>query len=367
MVYLGMDVERVSELAKQLHHRVSALKSAGASTGVIVERLRTHWDGPEAADFLGEWHQRYRPAVQSAVDHLSVLARSLDEHVEAQRKVSNTSGSGPEVCHVSESNPTPTKEKIIFFDVPTGFTDHSVTVDSIPTGDGDFTLEAVQQGKLGDCYLISALGTIARDNPQFIRDHVRHNADGTWTVTLYKNGFPTEVTVDNKFSKDAATGPQGEPSFVTIYEKAVAVYTGDSYQDIWGGTGAHAMELITGGKAIWTPSSGHLDDVAADLVKGPVTVGTIKEPGLSGVAGNHEYMVDTVESRFNPDTGRDELMIHVVNPWRSSAEKGPTLGDMWLTEKQYWDNFNTRSVVDRTSYEGGWHGDTDLRSPSTIA
>ena len=44
------------------------------------------------------------------------------------------------------------------------------------------------QGELGDCYLISSLGTIADSSPAAIQNMFIDNGDGTWTVRFYDNG-----------------------------------------------------------------------------------------------------------------------------------------------------------------------------------
>ena len=38
---------------------------------------------------------------------------------------------------------------------------------------------------LGDCYLISALGTLADSNPAAIQNMIINNGDGTYTVRFY--------------------------------------------------------------------------------------------------------------------------------------------------------------------------------------
>jgi len=37
----------------------------------------------------------------------------------------------------------------------------------------------IQQGSLGDCFFLAAVGAIAKSNPQFIHDIIHDNGDGT--------------------------------------------------------------------------------------------------------------------------------------------------------------------------------------------
>jgi len=54
--------------------------------------------------------------------------------------------------------------------------------------------EAVVQGSVGDCYLMCAMASLANCNPQAIKDMIRDNHDGTYTVRL--PGAPSEpITV----------------------------------------------------------------------------------------------------------------------------------------------------------------------------
>ncbi len=47
------------------------------------------------------------------------------------------------------------------------------------------------QGELGDCYLISALGTLADSNPAAIKNMIINNGDGTYTVRFYTGYYGT--------------------------------------------------------------------------------------------------------------------------------------------------------------------------------
>ncbi len=55
----------------------------------------------------------------------------------------------------------------------------------------------INQGGLGDCYLLSALASVAEHNPQKIRDCMRDNGDGTVTVRFYQQNTD-EITGKNK-------------------------------------------------------------------------------------------------------------------------------------------------------------------------
>src|SRR5262249_12393092 len=54
----------------------------------------------------------------------------------------------------------------------------------------------VRQGELSDCYFLAALGELAQDRPQAIKDMFTDNGDGTFTVRFFNGTTPEYVTVD---------------------------------------------------------------------------------------------------------------------------------------------------------------------------
>ena len=137
---------------------------------------------------------------------------------------------------------------------------HVFVDDSGAPGQGGVSPNDVDQGQLGDCYYLSALGALAAQQPDVIRNMIRANADGTYTVTFHDDAgkaVDVRVTSDLPYSKDgrmpfaqpgdAATDGQPE-LWVPILEKAYAQYKG-GYDEIGdGGLIKDAMQTITGVK-----------------------------------------------------------------------------------------------------------------------
>ncbi|HVY60543.1 MAG TPA: C2 family cysteine protease [Planctomycetota bacterium] len=111
------------------------------------------------------------------------------------------------------------------------------------------TFEDVRQGAIGDCYFPATFAAIAEMKPDAIKDMIKQNPDGTFTVRFYKNGNksqPQNVTVDG----DLYTRYSGTPLYGTtfgndnstknlemwfpIIEKAYAAWKG-SYDKIGNG------------------------------------------------------------------------------------------------------------------------------------
>jgi hypothetical protein len=177
------------------------------------------------------------------------------------------------------------------------------------------------------------------------------NPDGTWTVKLYKDGEPVYIQVEPSVPENSVKDADGDDNWLSVYEKAAAEYFGGDYEDIDGGWPDDAFEAITGQKSNDLGES-NLDDIRDSLSDGPVSVTTEGEDSFwwwqndvddKGIVPNHAYIVDTVENHVNPDTGDEEQMIHLLNPWGPNGgyhDGEQMYGDVWLTEDEYKDNFD---------------------------
>jgi hypothetical protein len=60
----------------------------------------------------------------------------------------------------------------------------------------------VNQGNLGDCYLLASLAGTAYRTPSTIQNMFTDNGDGTFTVRFLRNGVANYVTVDRLLTND---------------------------------------------------------------------------------------------------------------------------------------------------------------------
>ncbi len=139
----------------------------------------------------------------------------------------------------------------------------------------------VDQGSLGDCYLIAAMGAVAASNPDIIRDMIDYDAStGQYTVTfqeLQRNGRfkPHSEVVDNYLPtrrggrnrtayalSDSAFDADNQALWPAIIEKAYAQWQGGYHVLDEGGSSARAMQLFTGVRSV-RESMPSADDVAA--------------------------------------------------------------------------------------------------------
>ena len=189
----------------------------------------------------------------------------------------------------------------------------------------------VNQGQLGDCYFVAALAALAKQSPETLRQRVKDNGNGTYTVTFAEGG---DVVVDGRFpmkngqvqfaGKGDETPAEGAELWVMLIEKAWAKLKG-GYEDIRGSkvrmSSTDAMQAITG-KETRTLRPGSMGEdelftVLADAeAKGwPVTLGVknVSDPNevravkATGLVPNHAFAVMKVD--------RPGKTLSVYNPW----------------------------------------------------
>ena len=238
-------------------------------------------------------------------------------------------------------------------DDPTGHGDHDPLDGPVDLSDDAFDLSQVEQGQIGDCWFLASAAAVGANDPDFIRDHIRYNPDGSYTVTLYDDGEPVDVRVEASTIDDGVTGPNGEPTWISIYEKAAASQMGGDYDDIDGDQISRGLEMITGRD---TDSDGDrgLDDIRDDLDSGRVLVVSTESDTESGwnpfdeavdadnVVPNHAYVIESVTERDG------ETIVRLVNPW------GPDGGELdgkfkdgvlELTEDEFHENFDDTTSI----------------------
>ena len=189
----------------------------------------------------------------------------------------------------------------------------------------------INQGQLGDCFLLSSFGEEALFHPSAITNMIQNNGNGTETVTLYtakSGGLPTfsttsfkatTVTINNTFStlsvnngaNQDVVGNQKE-IWPQVLEKAVATLDGGYNAIANGGYAALAMEELTGHVAN-SMSTANLTLAtlqsyvsAGDLI----TMDTSSSGGLpDGLVSDHCYMFERLNGSGASTT------VTLGNPW----------------------------------------------------
>jgi hypothetical protein len=237
----------------------------------------------------------------------------------------------------------------------------------------------INQGDLGDCYFLAALGSVTQTDPKFIQNHIQQNPNGSYTVTFYRNGQPVPVTVTGDLPYSAKTnsypyanpGSQTDPEtgattdakWAAIYEKAYAQFRGGYDVAGQGVAGFRivddsALADITGNQTQdsdlhpFFSSGPTISDIQSQLNNGyAITAQTNKvqtwpwqqEPTYEDstavgkqIVTEHQYMVLSTNPNGSPPT------ITLQNPWGQGSAAPETVV---LTQDQFDEYFASTTAV----------------------
>lgn len=124
-------------------------------------------------------------------------------------------------------------------------------------------VDDITQGHTSDCYFLAALGAVAHKNPDLVRDMVRRNDNGTYTVTFHERGSwdakasTFEVTVLPEFPGGLRDEPAQDDDrfYMQIIEKAWAQH-GEGYDKVGDSRPGIPLEFITGHESSYSSVSG---------------------------------------------------------------------------------------------------------------
>ena len=184
------------------------------------------------------------------------------------------------------------------------------------------SINDINQGGLGDCFLLAAIGELTLDRPAAITNMISANADGTETVTLYEKSdgsfVPTQINVDNTFP-DNSVNCYGQGVFdgqqeiwAQVLEKALATLSGGYDVIDQGGWPMFVMEELTGQAAEGiSPASLSVQNLLGYMAAGDlIAFDTPASDSLAyDLVGDHAYMF---ESLITVD---GQAMIQLGNPW----------------------------------------------------
>ena len=229
-------------------------------------------------------------------------------------------------------------------------------------GESGPSINDINQGYLGDCYLLAALAEVAFQDPTAIESMITNNGDNTYGVRFYVNGSARYVTVDNQLADGGAIFNTGADDWASIVEEAYAEVqmqgniTGNgpsnanSFSTIGnGGYPEYTLEEITGATAItdfdasgssWKEvvynsslsvtgstrglgSSTVASTIESDLALGDDAVLSSYSNATNG-SGMTTLVADHALSIYGYDTSTG--MLEIRNPWGTES-----VGQYWET------------------------------------
>jgi hypothetical protein len=205
----------------------------------------------------------------------------------------------------------------------------------------------VIQGQIGDCYFLSVLSSVAKLDPNKIRQSILDMGDGTYLVQFSKGGSNVFVHVDGELpvlpggELDYADLGAGGSVWVAIMEKAYAVFHGPtaSYASIDGGWMDEVYSALGD-----LPKSNYGGAGAAaliSLIAGEVSLGesvtygtNLVSDGAPLIAG-HAYTVDAIVT----DSHGAATGLRLRNPWGTdgAGNDGDNDGYVTITAQQAYD------------------------------
>ncbi|WKX70244.1 C2 family cysteine protease [Streptomyces sp. XD-27] len=214
---------------------------------------------------------------------------------------------------------------------------------SDPLFNGEPSADDINQNQFGDCWYVASLAAVAQKDPQFIKEGIKENANGTVSVRIWdEDGNHRWVTM----TPDLPTDTNGDPigtygngsTWSAYYEKAFALsYTDEKGETGYGGiegddpkesapylTGNEGDDITKNGGFLWLEEKEdkNLESLKEAFDAGhPVTVSTPDDESLEkdvpkewgrSYSSNHAYYV-----RGFTDDGK----IILGNPWGVSDYK----------------------------------------------
>lgn len=192
----------------------------------------------------------------------------------------------------------------------------------------------VNQHAIGDCSFCAVMASLAYLYPEYLKEIIKDNGDGTFTVQLYDPaGREVNVCVKATFLCDGngtlaqVTGKNNVPSWATVLEKAVMKYqTIYRVDNLWGIGSEHVAPIITGdGRSfayypnqLWNSELKLIADWSVD--EGMLGVGGFTTPNLK--CGSLYSVTAHAFTIMKTNHQSDGYLFSMRNPWGIESVDG---------------------------------------------
>ena len=186
-----------------------------------------------------------------------------------------------------------------------------------------FSGDDIEQGVLGDCYLLSSISALAEFPGRVEKLFVQKEKDsaGCYVVTLYVSGKKIDVIVDDYFPVDsnsrlAFAGSKGQELWVMLIEKAWGKVHGDFYT-IEGGDSRESLAAITGAPVEYNRHKDRgFEEMWLILKKFDMNnyaMCTGANVDIKGIVRSHAYtLIGVYEFKLS---GENIRLVQIRNPW----------------------------------------------------
>ncbi|MBN2359337.1 MAG: hypothetical protein JXR83_07775 [Deltaproteobacteria bacterium] len=214
------------------------------------------------------------------------------------------------------------------------------------------------QGKLGDCYFISAVASMAETHPERIRQLFKEEDDGTVTVTFKAYDHELEcyqdvrVNVDRRFyldrglplygtSSNTAAKLDQMPLWFMLLEKAYAVWSG-GYDAIRCGYSFEIWEACLGAEGRMIELADCDADAAWSQIEratrnGDPTICDTNPDCYNGISYNGTGLVPGHSySLLGAERKGDQRLCRIRNPWGCRGwQNKDTAGEFWMPFEEF--------------------------------
>jgi len=188
----------------------------------------------------------------------------------------------------------------------------------------------VQQGYLGDCYFLAAVGSLAYSDPGdyaagtagVIQEMIAPLGDGSYAVRFYNGSTPVYVRVDGDLPVYgsrlifADLTPDGE-TWVALAEKAYAQFAGaNSYANIEGGYMFVVYNQVTGVTSSWKYTSATSASELESLLGAGRALSAASATDSYPIVGGHAYEILDVYQQDG------QTYVTLYNPWGVDGADG---------------------------------------------
>lgn len=215
--------------------------------------------------------------------------------------------------------------------------------------------DAIRQGSIGDCYFVSSLAAVAEAHPEMVKNSIKDNGDGSYTVT-FPGAKDEAITVKAPTQAEQGLYNHASPEglWASTVEKAYGKYrenhawvsseTPEEGAD-GGGIPSRAMNLLTGSKIETNTTTftsqatiaGKLEHAFSSHPQKAVTAGIngslFSEQTADKFYKGHAYTI----TGFVPD-GNGGGRITIRNPW--GGKDGTTDGTITVSLGKFMKNFS---------------------------
>ena len=227
------------------------------------------------------------------------------------------------------------------------------------------TPDAIRQGTVGNCYFLASLASLAQSNPSIIKDSIKDNGNGTYTVTF--KGAPDEpITVNAPTQAERGLFNHASPNgtWAGVMEKAYGSYCQQAFYrrtpfnlsggnlpaegGDGGGFNSSAMKFLTGNsvssyRSIFSGDetmSAKLEEAFRNkkMVTAGINQGIIDKTSVDGFPLGHAYSIID----FKPD-GNKGGNVTIRNPW---AGGDGVHGKITISIAQFRKNFTDLQIED---------------------